>query len=55
MALVAAGFSMLQYFNYQSVIGSETEVINIVKPMLFGSLAFGTLLSCIVYRLVKNA
>ena len=55
MVLVTAGFSVLQYFKYQSVVGTETEFINIMKPMLFGSIAFGALLSCSVYRLVKNA
>ncbi|EAR61592.1 hypothetical protein [Neptuniibacter caesariensis] len=55
MVLVTAVFSVLQYYKYQSVVGTEIEYINIMKPLFFGSIAFGALLSCSVYRLVKNA
>lgn len=55
MVLVTAGFSILQYFKYQSVVGADTEFIIVMKPIFFGFIAFGALLSCSVYRLVKNA
>jgi len=54
MVLVTAGFSILQYFRYQTVVGTETEFINIVEPTFLGSIAFGALLSCTAYKLLKN-
>ena len=55
MVVVTAGFSVIQYFKYQSNVGVETEITSTLRPLFFGSLAFGALISCTVYRLVKIA
>lgn len=53
MVVATAGLSVLQLFNYRKAVAAEAEGLATLEPVFFGMLAFGALLSCSVYKLVK--
>jgi hypothetical protein len=55
MIIVTAVITFIQYYKYRSFVDAEAEFIKIMEPIFFGSIAFGALLSCTVYGLVKDA